>query len=236
MKRHWKILAALHVRALVTLVALLAYPIRTGLIKSLILVLSLGVSAGLVVWIRKKSVRLICLLAVLSVAAVVTFKPTRPKPPEQVRSDYVAALRNYEGVRYVWGGETKRGIDCSGIVRAAWVDSQLRLGAKSASATPIRNAFATWWFDASAKELGAGYGARTVELHQSKSIRSNQDRGISPGDFAIVAGGAHALAYLGNHEWIQADPGAQKVIIVSTTNRNAWLDAPAVLMRWSALE
>ena len=236
MKRYWKILAALHVCALVALIALLADPIRSGLIKLLIVALSVGVSAGLIFWIRKKSVRLICLVAVLLVAAVVTFKPVQPKPPEQVRSDYVEALRRYEGVRYVWGGETKRGVDCSGIVRAAWVDSQLRLGAKSASATPIRNAFATWWFDASAKELGAGYRARTVELHQSKSIRANQDRALSPGDFAIVANGTHALAYLGNHEWIQADPSAQKVIIVSTTNRNTWLDAPAVFMRWSALE
>lgn len=34
---------------------------------------------------------------------------------------FVAAALEYEGVEYVWGGTTARGVDCSGIVqRAAW--------------------------------------------------------------------------------------------------------------------
>ncbi|MBI3986575.1 MAG: C40 family peptidase [Lentisphaerae bacterium] len=29
----------------------------------------------------------------------------------------VQCLRRYEGTLYVWGGENRRGIDCSGLVR-----------------------------------------------------------------------------------------------------------------------
>src|SRR5207253_6882972 len=100
-------------------------------------------------------------------------------------------------------------------------DSQLRLGSKTGNPRLIRSAMSAWWFDASAKELSLGFGGRTRKLHTAKSIRANRDEQLSPGDFAIIARGVHALAYLGDHSWIEADPGIGKVIIIPTNDKNS---------------
>lgn len=41
---------------------------------------------------------------------------------------------------------------------------------------------------------------------------------------------------LGNGTWIEADPGAHKVIEISLPTTNAWFRVPVVFMRWSWLE
>ena len=237
MKRFRLLLAAVQIGAFIALLALHFYPIRSGPIKLLMVASVLSLALGAPMWFSKHSIRLAILIAFLLVAAAFVFIPgSYARKQSQVRDEYVLGLRRFEGVPYVWGGETGRGVDCSGIIRAAWIDTQRRMGSRSLNLALLRSSFFDWWFDASAKELGSGFRGRTLELHTAKSIRANRDKQLQPGDFAIVASGTHALAYLGNHEWIQADPGAQKVIIVTTDHKNAWLDAPAVFMRWRALE
>ena len=91
-----------------------------------------------------------------------------------------------------------------------------------------------------------------VELERAEQKRSHRRRGANglsgsgchgeigrvddSGDFAIVARGVHALAYLGDHTWIEADPGAGKVIVVRTSDKNTWLDSSAVFVRWRDLD
>lgn len=43
-----------------------------------------------------------------------------PNSSDSLRVDYVANLRELEGSPYVWGGENRRGIDCSGLPRYAY--------------------------------------------------------------------------------------------------------------------
>jgi hypothetical protein len=228
--------AGLHVCAGVVLVALLFYPVRSGLIKLIMVASAATVLIGLCFWIRKPVVRFLALGVLLAAGLAVLFLPGRSVPTSELQRKYVDALRSYEGVSYVWGGEGRLGVDCSGIVRSAWVDSHLRLGMSSASPELIRRAISTWWFDASAKELSAGFSGRTRQLHSAKSIRVNQDQGLQPGDVAVVAQGVHALAYLGDHTWIEADPGAKKVIVIKTSDANPWLDSSAIFVRWRALD
>jgi hypothetical protein len=217
-------------------IALLVYPIRSGVVRMLIICSASVIVIGLSMWIRNLRVRGGVWGGLLLTSLAIAFLPGKSVDQARLREEYVSALRCYDGDRYVWGGENGRGVDCSGIVRAAWIDAQFRSGIETGNLRLIRRAMSAWWFDASAKELSLGFGGRTRELHTAKSIRANGDEQLAPGDFAIVARGVHALAYLGDHTWIEADPGIGKVVIIATTDKNPWLDSPAVFVRWRALE
>jgi len=236
MRSSKRITAVLYVCCAALLIGLLIFPIRSGAVRLLIIVSAVVTVFGAPLFLRRKSARIVALSMVTLVCGAIAFLPGRSPSMRQLRSAYVDALRCYESDRYVWGGENARGVDCSGIVRAAWFDAQLRLGIRSANPQLIRSALSVWWFDASAKELAAGYSGRTHAMHSAKGIRANNDEGLLPGDFAIVARGVHALAYLGNQTWIEADPGMGKVIVIKTSDANAWLDSSAVFVRWSELD
>src|SRR5687767_2770795 len=201
-----RILVALYFCSIVLLIALLVFPIRSGLIRLLIVGSAAAVFAGAAIWVRPWRVKCLLLGGLALAIGAVALLPARPIDAGQLRNQYVQALRSYDGTRYVWGGENQLGIDCSGIVRAAWVDCQFRLGIKTANPQLLRSAFEAWWFDSSARNLSSGYSGRTRELHSGKSVRANEDRGLLPGDFALVANGVHALAYLRDQKWIEADP------------------------------
>lgn len=100
----------------------------------------------------------------------------------------------------------------------------------------IREAFLIWWFDASAKELGNGYSQRTHRILDAPTVRAIDQVQLQPGDLAVVSQGVHVLAYLGNGQWIEADPGVRRVIELSVKDKNAWLDTRPVVVRWTALD
>jgi hypothetical protein len=190
---------------------------------------------ALILWWRRRWVRVLCLGAVALVPAI-SFWPTRPTDPAQLRGRYVEALRANEGTRYVWGGENRLGIDCSGLVRRGLIDALFRQGLATANPGLIRQSFALRWFDCSARALGDEYRHQTRRLFSVTSIRQLDHTRILPGDFAVTSGGIHTLAYLGGETWIQADPGAGCVIRAKAAAGNPWLSVPVVAMRWRALE
>jgi len=53
--------------------------------------------------------------------------PGRAIDPAELRNDYVRRMGRFEGTTYVWGGESRRGIDCSGLPRRAYRDALLSL-------------------------------------------------------------------------------------------------------------
>jgi hypothetical protein len=58
---------------------------------------------------------------------------------------------------------------------------------------------------------------------------------VQVGDMAIAGGGAHILAYLGERQWIQADPSAGKVIVETAPSKNGWFKGPVRIVRWECL-
>jgi energy-coupling factor transporter transmembrane protein EcfT len=232
-KRIW---VGLYFCCVALLLALLVFPIRSGLVRLLIVFSGAVVLFGAFVWIRTLRLRFALAGVLILIILAIALLPGKQGNPTELRTEFVRALRRYKGNRYIWGGENGRGVDCSGIVRTAWIDAQLRSGIKTANPRLLRNAVSAWWHDASAKELSLGYSGRTRELHAAKSIRANEDARLLPGDFAIVARGVHALAYLGEHTWIEADPGLGKVIVIQTSDPNSWLDSSAVFVRWRDLD
>lgn len=178
--------------------------------------------------------------ALLALPLLATFPfclPGRPINPTELRDDYVRRLRQFEGTPYVWGGEGRRGIDCSGLPRRAYRDALFANGLTHANSRAFRLFAQQWWFDASARALGNGYRNDTVALETTGTLREIDYAALQPGDLAVTTNGVHLLAYLGNDTWIQADPGAGAVITMNgRSSPNGWLRSNVTTHRWRELQ
>ena len=153
-----------------------------------------------------------------------------------LRGAYVARMTQLVGTKYVWGGESSRGIDCSGLPRKALRDALLGYGIRHMNGVALREFARQWWYDASAKALGKGYRNYTVPLAPHGTIGKMDYASLRPGDLAVTTSGVHILAYLGEERWIQADPGIGQVAILNGhTDENGWFGVPVTTHRWSVL-
>jgi hypothetical protein len=80
------------------------------------------------------------------------------------------------------------------------------------------------------------YRGRTIQYLRSSSINQLDHARILPGDFAVTQNGAHCLAYLGDGNWIQADPNPHKVTISKVpVEDSGWFRHPIYIMQWAEL-
>ena len=225
------------IAGLTVLVTLLVRPYHDGALRyGLPLALLAVWSAVLGYRWRRKVVRWI-LLALPLLAAIPFFLPEKPIDPVKLRDLHVAALERMEGTRYVWGGESRRGIDCSGLPRRALRDALWKTGWENANGAALREWARQWWFDTSAKALRQNYRGFTRPLGLSGKLRELDFEKLSPGDLAVTADGRHVMVYLHDGKWIQADPMASKVIVGhAVRDRISWFDSQVTLQRWMLLE
>lgn len=160
-----------------------------------------------------------------------------PEPAAELRADYVRELKGLEGVPYFWGGESPRGIDCSGLPRRALRQALLTRAARHADPAALRLFFRLWWFDTSARAMSEGYRGFTRALKLEDRVATVDGARLQPGDLAVTLGGAHVMVFLGGEEWIQADPGIGRVIALNARrDRNSWFQHAVTMHRWSVFE
>jgi hypothetical protein len=179
----------------------------------------------------RKSVR-VALFGLASIPLLALCLPGRPVDKSALALDYSRALRSFSGVRYVWGGEGFLGIDCSGLARKALIHAQILNGFRNLNGGPIRDAISLWWHDCSALALKDNFRNWTQPLFRSDNLRSANYEHLKPGDMAVTADGVHVLIYLGAKKWIEADPNENKVIELTSSAENIWLEVPVVFVRW----
>ena len=135
--------------------------------------------------------------------AVLIAMPGRTSTQE-LRDVYITRLGSFANTPYYWGGESPRGIDCSGLPRRALREAMLSQGLKHFNGALLREDCIQWWLDASAKDLGTGKRNLTKSLGIKNTISETDTEALQPGDLAVTLGGVHMVVYLGNNHWIQA--------------------------------
>lgn len=174
--------------------------------------------------------------ALLGLTRLIGLLPGRPANPNTLRARYLSAPTTFEGTRYIWGGEGRFGIDCSGLPRRALRTALVREALVTANPSLLRQALSQWWFDASARALSQGYRSFTQPLPVEGTLKKLVTSTLLPGDLAITHDGIHLIVYLGEDRWIQADPSHQKVVTLNAkTDTNLWFNIGVSLHRWSLL-
>lgn len=208
--------------AAVAVVVLLVVPIRTTLIRSGIVLAVVVVVGASRVLLPPRGRRVL----EGSAAGVVAWGGATWTPVTPTAERFTAALMSYEGTPYVWGGETARGIDCSGLIRAALIDTQLSAGRAGA-------ALRLWWTDAAARDFAPSHPWLLRGPERRESIAA---AGTAPprGAIAVTFNGLHILAHLGAGRWIQASPNDHRVTIRDAAEPDPWFAVPVDL--WTLRE
>ena len=217
-------------------VILFLYPIKNLPVRLGMILFTAGAIAGSIWSAKRRKPIFYSLLAGVILAIMLVVAPGRDGDPQQLRETYLAALRSYEGTRYIWGGENVLGIDCSGLVRAGLIKANIEEGCLTFNPRLIRFGLSLWWHDCTAKALGEEYRGETSDVLTTVGINSLDENQVNPGDLSVTASGVHVLAYLGGKEWIEADPHYGRVVMVEVpTERNPWFQEPVHIVRWVEL-
>ena len=121
-------------------------------------------------------------------------------------------------------------------MREGYIDANLKTGLKDANPRMIRRALYIWWNDCAADALGDGYKGMTKLVQRADSMEELDPAQTMPGDIIVPESGFHTFVYLGDGDWIEADPEKGKVLRINNADRSReWRDIPVKLLRWSEL-
>jgi len=233
--RPWRRLAwgAWIIVAIVTAIVFVQ-PVRSAMIHLQIVAGITMLWVGAVALVPNKAFR-IAGIVLPAIAGSFLLLPGKTVDEGRLRAGYAEALKRYEGTPYIWGGESRRGIDCSGLIRCSLIDAQWRQGIATANPALLRDALKLAWNDTSAKAMQNEHRGQTRLLFKAKHLGKIDTSKLLPGDFAVTAGGIHTLAYLGEGMWIEAEP-SEKVMTLPAKADRPWMLSTVSVMRWTRLD
>ncbi len=221
----WALLIALFV-------VMIRQSVSYGITRLTIVLIGIVVIAGLLYFLWKQTIMRWSTIAFLTGFSIFLMLPGNLVAGKDLQPNYGAMLRSYEGVPYVLGGENHFGIDSSGLVREGLIQANLHHGFQTLNSALIRRGLEMWWCDAAADALLREYREYTQRQFSAVSLNALDHSRIKLGDLAATSDGEHILAYLGNKQWIEADPNLSKVVIESVPTTHPWFDTAVEILRW----
>ena len=180
-------------------------PVNSMILKLAFLGCVIGAWIGftILVW-KRKPLRIGCLDAPIGHRYSIYF-PGGKIDAEELRQDYVRRMAAFEGTKYYWGGESSRGIDCSGLPRTAF--GMRCWHTESSTSTDVH--FAAMLSSGGLMPARRRW-VKATELHdpgsESDRNHSKMDYGVSARRPRCYDQWSSYLAYAGDGRWIQADP------------------------------
>lgn len=172
--------------------------------------------------------RLFILLIIVFISSSFTKEQPNRIAGETIQDKYVEALISYEGEKYAVYGE-KGGISCSTLVRESLIDVLEENLAEEFKENPC-----------SSEELYEGCNGELSLIYKIESIKKLDYSKLQKGDVIILTGenyGIHTMAYLGDKNWIHADPITEKVVITNNPAEELdWTTFEVNVMRWNILK
>lgn len=213
--------------------SLFFYPVSSRLIKAIFIFSGVCFSVLFVFILRNlfhrglKTTPILLILVILLVFIVSISGDYTKKP-------FSEHLVSFKGTRYVWGGENKVGIDCSGLIRASMMKKILSENLYEIDVLSLKILLNLWWNDFSARDMKKN--KLFLNLGSYSRIENISDEILSLGDIAITSDGVHCLAYVGGGQWIHADPNEKKVVVDMQINDKVWFHTSVNLVRWKYLK
>ncbi len=218
------------------MIVLLVWPVKYQTTRAVFILSTSVVLAGLLIRCRAVPKLKWTSLSIILLPLVFLILPGRTVDATRVRQGYVKSLQSFVGTRYVWGGENRLGIDCSGLVRRGLINALMTEGVLAFNPRAVRASLFIWWNDTSARALRDQHLQMTDKICTVQSLNHFDHTGLRPGDLAATAEGVHVMAYLGDERWIEADPAFAEVVILHKGENDQWLQTDVELLRWRWLK
>lgn len=202
---------------------MLLQPIRTTAVRICILEAYFLSYLIFLFWVWKKSLFRYLSISLLFISILALVLTTKDKAPNRIY--FIEALKAYKDTVYVWGGENKSGIDCSGLIRMSMRDAYIKENLWG-------NAFLIWFFDVAARDFKNKYTKILINYGQYNSIRKIPDNELIPGSIVVTANGIHTFAYLGDHLWVQASPNDNKVTIKNSEENDPYFNDQILIYKF----
>lgn len=164
---------------------------------------------------------------------------SKPHDVDILRGYYQNRLSGFQNVKYVWGGETNSGIDCSGLARVALWQAMFKEGLMQANPRLLGPMFWKFWFrDISARDMLKEKYGYTKVIGGANQIAGCDTSKLRVGDMAVTTDGVHVLIYYGENKWIDAAPDHMRVVVMEAPadSKRGWFNVPVTFVRWWILE
>jgi cell wall-associated NlpC family hydrolase len=82
-----------------------------------------------------------------------------------------------------------------------------------------------------------GYRGYTLPVGHAEHLAGYANPTLHPGDLAVTEDRSHVMIYLGDRQWIEANPEDGRVVI-NTASRNStrgYFNTPVSIVRWRFL-
>jgi len=211
--------------------------VTSGIRLCLLLTIAAGIAAAGFAILTWGSMRTLFITVVVLLMSVVAFLLSSDYDRSRLSASYIEQLQRFRGSTYIWGGERKSGIDCSGLARVALFRAAFKESLLSFNGRLFTKACLFWWRDLTAKDMGAGtygYSHRITEVMQ---LAGMDNAPLKRGDLAVTKDGVHVFIYCGDGYWIEANPSDRGVVYQKAVANSprSWFRKPVVIVRWWVL-